>query len=68
MGDDLVIRLSNLHTIEVIDSYKKGCRTSVTYLADGVQKDCTGEFYVDKEGRWHHTHEFANGTEIEFTF
>ena len=31
------------HTIEVIDSCKKGYRTSVTYLADGVQKDCTGE-------------------------
>lgn len=56
------------HTIELIDFEKKGRYTSLTYKADDKIIDVTGEFYIDKEGLWHHTHEFEDGTEIEFTF
>ena len=56
------------HTIEVIDFEKKGRYTCLTYKADDKIIDVMGEFYIDKEGLWHHTHEFEDGTEIEFTF
>ena len=56
------------HTIEIIDFEKKGCCTWLTYKADDKTRNVTGEFQVDKEGLWHHTHEFEDGTEMEFTF
>lgn len=56
------------HKIEVLDSYKKGFRTWLSYKADDKTINVTGEFQVDKEGLWHHTHEFEDGTEMEFTF
>lgn len=56
------------HTIEVIDFEKKGSHTWLIYKADGKTINVTGEFYIDKEGLWYHTHEFEDGTEMEFTF
>ena len=56
------------HTIEIIDFEKKGCCTWLIYKADDKTINVTGEFQVDKEGLWHHAHEFEDGTEMEFTF
>lgn len=56
------------HTIEVIDFEKKGSHTWLIYKADNKIINVTGEFYIDKEGLWHHTHEFEDGIEMEFTF
>lgn len=42
MGDDLVIRLSNLHTIEVIDSYKKGAGQALLTLPMAYKKIVRG--------------------------
>ena len=60
--------MAKKHTIEVIDFEKKGRYNWVTYKADGKMISVTGEFYIDKDELWHHTHEFEDGTEIEFTF
>ena len=60
--------MAKKHTIEVLESEKKGRYNWVTYKADDRMISVTGEFYIDKEGLWHHTHEFEDGTEIEFTF
>lgn len=60
--------MAKKHTIKVIDFEKKGRYNWVTYKADDMMISVTGEFYIDEEGLWHHTHEFEDGTEIEFTF
>lgn len=60
--------MAKKHTIEVIDFEKKGRYNWVTYKADDRMISVTGEFYIGKDGLWHHTHEFEDGTEIEFTF
>lgn len=55
------------HTVEFYElckgSYGQG--DTLTYFADGVQFDVTGEFYVDRQGVLHHTHIFDDGTEME---
>ena len=56
------------HKIEVLDFDKKGRYNWLIYKADGKTINVTGEFQVDKEGLWHHTHEFEDGIEMEFTF
>ena len=56
------------HKIEVLDTYKKGFHPWLIYKADDKIINVTGEFYIDKEGLWHHTHEFEDGVEMEFTF
>ena len=56
------------HKIEVLDFDKKGHYNWLIYKADDKTINVTGEFQVDKEGLWHHTHEFEDGIEMEFTF
>lgn len=60
--------MAKKHTIKVIDFEKKGRYNWVMFKADDKTITVNGEFYVDKNGLWHHTHEFEDGTEIEFTF
>lgn len=60
--------MAKKHTIEVIDFEKKGRYNWVMFKADDKMISVTGEFYIDIDGLWHHTHEFEDGTEIEFTF
>ena len=56
------------HKIEVLDFDKKGRYNWLIYKADDKTINVTGEFQVDKEGLWHHTHEFEDGVEMEFSF
>ena len=57
----------NGHTVEFYElekgNYNQG--DSLIYFADGIEVNVSGEFYVDRKGTLHHTHEFEDGTEIE---
>lgn len=55
------------HKVEDIELMKAGCHDTLTWVLDGEEQSCTGEFYVDKEGMLHHTAIAANGDEVEIT-
>lgn len=50
------------HKIESYSLQKGGyCNDTLTYFADDVQIDVSGEFYVDRDNKLHHTHIFDDG-------
>lgn len=54
------------HKIEPYSLQKGGyCNDTLTYFADDVQIDVSGEFYVDRDNKLHHTHIFDDGVEME---
>ncbi len=54
------------HKIEPYSLLKGGyCNDTLTYFADNVQIDVSGEFYVDRDHKLHHTHIFDDGVEME---
>ena len=56
------------HKVEDIELMKAGYgHDTLTWVLDGEEQSCTGEFYVDKEGMLHHTAIAANGDEVEIT-
>ena len=56
------------HKVEDIELTKAGYgHDTLTWVLDGEEQSCTGEFYVDKEGMLHHTAIAANGDEVEIT-
>jgi len=56
------------HKVEDIELMKAGYgHETLTWVLDGEEQSCTGEFYVDKEGMLHHTAIAANGDEVEIT-
>ncbi len=56
------------HEIEIIEVGKSGDGLYLQYEIDGTQYDCTGEFYIDKNGVLHHTHIMPDGEEVEVTY
>lgn len=56
------------HEIEVLEVGKAGNGLYIQYEIDGVQYDCTGEFYIDNENVLHHTHIMKDGEEVEITY
>lgn len=56
------------HEIEVLEVGKAGNGLYIQYEIDGNQYECTGEFYIDKDGVLHHTHIMPDGEEIEITY
>ena len=56
------------HKVEDVELTKAGYgHDTLTWVLDGEEQSCTGEFYVDKEGMLHHTAIAANGDEVEIT-
>ena len=56
------------HKVEDVELMKAGYGyDTLTWVLDGEEQSCTGEFYVDKEGMLHHTAIAANGDEVEIT-
>ena len=56
------------HKVEDVELMKAGYgHDTLTWVLDGEEQSCTGEFYVDKEGMLHHTAIAANGDEVEIT-
>lgn len=53
------------HQIIPIELHKRGNIVDLSYEADGVQTNVSGEFYVDKHNNLHHIHEFVDGTDLE---
>lgn len=60
------INIMEKHKIEPYSLQKGGyCNDTLTYFADDVQIDVSGEFYVDRDHKLHHTHIFDDGVEME---
>ena len=56
------------HKVEDIELMKAGYgHDTLTWVLDGEEQSCTGEFFVDKNGMLHHTAIAANGDEVEIT-
>lgn len=56
------------HTVEDVELEKGGYgHDTLSWVLDGEYQDCTGEFYVDKDGILHHTAIAPNGDEVEIT-
>jgi hypothetical protein len=57
-----------MHTVEDVELEKGGYgHDTLSWVLDGEYQDCTGEFYVDKDGMLHHTAIAPNGDEVEIT-